>query len=80
MRPEQRRLEVLQLNNTEAVNEQLINDLIGAMIDLDFIQFENLLVKHISQHDIFSTVSSIVFQFLEKVCFLWQSNRIHPAQ
>jgi len=80
MRPEQRRLEVLQLNNTEAVNEQLINDLIGAMIDLDFIQFENLLVKHISQHDIFSTVSGIVFQFLEKVGILWQTNRIHPAQ
>lgn len=79
MRPDERRQEVLQLNNTEAKNEQLVNDLIGCMIDLDFIQFETLLAKHIGTHDIFNTISGIVFQFLEKVGILWQTNRINPA-
>lgn len=79
MQPEQRRQEVLQLNNAEARAEQLVNDLIGSMIDLDFIQFEMVLAKHIAQHDIFTTISGIVFQFLEKVGILWQTNRINPA-
>lgn len=79
MQPDQRRQEVLQLNNTEAKSEQLVNDLIGCMIDLDFIQFENILTKHIRQHDIFTSISGIVFQFLEKVGILWQTNRINPA-
>ena len=79
MPPDQRRHEVLHLNNTEATSEQLVNDLIGAMIDLDFIQFENLLTQHISQHDVFTTISGIVFLFLEKVGILWQTNRINPA-
>lgn len=79
MLPDERRHELLQLNNTEAKTEQLVNDLIGAMIDLDFIQFENILTKHIQEYDIFSTISGIVFQFLEKVGILWQTNRINPA-
>jgi DNA-binding transcriptional MerR regulator len=80
MRPDQRRQEVLQLNDTDAQAEQLINDLIGAMIDLDFLQFEALLARHISQHDIFTTISGIIFRFLEKVGILWQTNNINPAQ
>lgn len=79
MPPDQRRHELLQLNNSEARSEQVVNDLIGAMIDLDFIQFETLLAKHIEAHDIFTAISGIVFQFLEKVGILWQTNRIHPA-
>lgn len=80
MRPDQRRQEVLQLSSAEACNEQLVNDLVGAMIDLDFLQFENLLAGHISRYDIFTTISGIIFQFLEKVGILWQTNRINPAQ
>jgi DNA-binding transcriptional MerR regulator len=79
MPPDQRRQEVLQLNTTEARNEQLVNDLVGSMIDLDFIQFESILTKHISQYDIFSAISGIIFLFLEKVGILWQTNRINPA-
>jgi len=79
MPPDQRRQELLQLNNTEARNEQLVNDLIGCMIDLDFVQFEKLLTQYISRHTIFTTISGIIFQFLEKVGILWQANRINPA-
>jgi MerR family transcriptional regulator, light-induced transcriptional regulator len=80
MRPEQRRQEVLQLNTTEARSEQVVNDLIGTMVDLDFIHFEALLAQQIQQHGLFATISGVVFQFLEKVGILWQTNRIQPAQ
>lgn len=79
MPPDQRRQEVMLLNNTDAQDEQLVNDMIGCMIDLDFIQFENLLARHIAEHDIFTTISGIVFRFLEKVGILWQTARINPA-
>lgn len=79
MRPDQRREEVLHLNNTDANSEQLLNDLIGAMIDLEYIPFEQLLAKYIQQYDIFSAVSGIILPFLEKVGILWQTNRINPA-
>jgi MerR family transcriptional regulator, light-induced transcriptional regulator len=79
MRPDQRRQEVLHLSDAEARNEQLVNDLIGAMIDLDFIQFEALLTQHISQQGLYTAISGVIFQFLQKVGILWQTNRIHPA-
>lgn len=79
MEPDERQHQILQLNNAEATAEKIVNDLIGAMIDLDFIHFESILAKHIGQHDIFTTISTIVFKFLEKVGILWQTNRINPA-
>ncbi len=79
MPPEQRREKVLQLSDAEAIQAQIVNDLIGAMIDLDITQFEAILARHIQQHDIFATISTIVFSFLEKVGILWQTNRINPA-
>lgn len=80
MMPEQRKEQALQLNDTDARNEQIVNDLIGCMIDLDMHTFENILAKHIQQHDIFITISTIVFYFLQKVGILWQTARINPAQ
>jgi DNA-binding transcriptional MerR regulator len=79
MQPDERRQEALQLNDAEARAEQVVNDLIGCMIDLDFISFETILATHICQHDIFTTLSGIVFRFLEKIGILWQTNRINPA-
>src|SRR5688572_21646502 len=79
MQPEQRREKALQLNDAEAQKEQLVNDLIGYMIDLEVAHFEALLSRHIQQHDIFTTISTIIFHFLEKVGILWQTSRINPA-
>jgi DNA-binding transcriptional MerR regulator len=79
MRPEQRNNEVLSLNTPEAKNEYLVNELIGCMIELDIAKFENLLDEHIRQHTIKTSITTIVFSFLEKIGILWQTGRINPA-
>lgn len=79
MLPEQRRQQALLLNDAAAQQEQVVNELIGCMIDLDIIRFETILTRHIECNTIFTTISTIVFSFLEKVGILWQTNRINPA-
>lgn len=80
MAPDEWRQQVLHLTSSEAQDEQLVNDLIAAMIDLDFVLFEKLLTRYITAHCISIAISGIVFQFLEKVGILWQTSRINPAQ
>ncbi|HVG42452.1 MAG TPA: B12-binding domain-containing protein, partial [Chitinophagaceae bacterium] len=79
MLPAQRHNEVLSLQNSEAKTEYLVNTLLSCMIDLDIAGFEKLLNKHIEQHSISTTITTIIFQFLEKVGILWQTSRINPA-
>ena len=79
MAPQQRRQEILGLSVPEAVTEHLINDLIGNMVDLNGAQFEAILNQHIAQHDIFTTLQTLVFPFLERTGTLWQTSRINPA-
>jgi methanogenic corrinoid protein MtbC1 len=79
MQPEQRNREVLDLPAGEAKTENLINELIGCMIDLETDQFEQLLDKHIAQYGIYTSITTIIFHFLEKTGILWQTGRINPA-
>lgn len=79
MAPVQRRQEVMGLNTTEAIIENLVNDLISTMIDLDGAGFETIINRHILQHDIFTTLQTLVFPFLDKTGTLWQTSRINPA-
>lgn len=79
MAPVQRRQEVMALNTNEAIIEHLVNDLISTMIDLDGAGFETIINRHIAQHDIFTTLQTLVFPFLEKTGTLWQTSRINPA-
>lgn len=79
MSSEQRSKEVLQLQNTDARNEFLVNELVGCMIDLDIAGFESILNEFIQANGIERTVTSLVFLFLEKVGILWQTDRINPA-
>jgi DNA-binding transcriptional MerR regulator len=79
MRPEQRNNEVLLLNAPEARNEHLVNELIGCMIELDIAKFEGLLDEHIGQYGIKTSITTIIFSFLEKIGILWQTGRINPA-
>jgi len=77
---EQRQKAVLELPQTEAKNEHLVNELLGYMIDLKSMEFEQLLNEHIEREGIEKTLTGIVFFFLEKVGLLWQTNRIVPVQ
>jgi DNA-binding transcriptional MerR regulator len=79
MLPEQRSLEVLSLKDVEAIKEKVINELIGSMIDLDADQFEAILDTQVKQLGITETIVTFIFQFLERVGILWQTDRINPA-
>ena len=79
MAPDQRDHEVLKLQHSEARVEALVNELIGAMIDLRTETFESIVEDYIRQHGLSEALSSIIFLFLEKIGILWQTGRINPA-
>ena len=79
MRHEERASAVLGLQGNEARTENLINELVGLMVDLKSIEFEELLNKHIVETSLDETIH-IVFRFLDKVGLLWQGNKINVAQ
>ena len=70
---------LLKLQEPEAKDRYLVNELIGFMIDLKSIEFEERLNQHIKDNGLSESIN-IIFQFLEKVGLLWQSNKVNPAQ
>ncbi len=71
---------LLSLNQAEAVQERMVNDLIQCMVDIDIEKLETILDKHIGSKGIERTISQIIFPFLEKIGILWLTNHINPAQ
>ena len=80
MPQEQRTQAALQLQEPDARQEFVINELIGCMIDLQSIEFEKILNRQIARDGIEETVSGVIFSFLERVGILWQTNRLRPVQ
>lgn len=74
------REKILSLNQAEAMQERIINDLIHFMVDIDTDKLEQLLDKHIASKGIERTIIQIIFPFLEKIGILWLTNHINPAQ
>jgi DNA-binding transcriptional MerR regulator len=80
MLPEQRVKAALQLPGNDAITEHLVNEMIGCMIELKSVEFEELLNAQIRKEGIEKTVTNLIFSFLDKVGILWQTNRIVPVQ
>lgn len=80
MPPERRAQEVLSLPFEEAREDYLIQQLTSFMIDMNGQEFERTLQKNVYQQGLQKTLTSVVFQFLERTGILWQTGRIHPAQ
>ena len=80
MHPEQRMEAALQLQEPDARNEYIINELIGCMVDMKNIAFEKLLNQQIAEEGIENTVTGPIFNFLSRVGILWQTNRLRPVQ
>jgi DNA-binding transcriptional MerR regulator len=80
MHPDQRVDAILGLTQQPARDEHLVNQLLGFMVDMKNIEFEELLNRHIQANGIESTIAEVIFYFLEKVGILWQTNRIIPVQ
>lgn len=71
---------VLALTDLEARLTRDVNDLIGAMVDLDMQTFERTLDLHVRLHGIDKTIQLLIFPFLDRIGILWVTNHILPAQ
>ncbi|MBS1510032.1 MAG: MerR family transcriptional regulator [Bacteroidetes bacterium] len=71
---------ILSLNQFEAQQERIVNDLIQCMVDIDIERLEAVLDKYIAAKGIEKTITQIIFPFLEKIGILWLTNHINPAQ
>ncbi|HEX8549673.1 MAG TPA: MerR family transcriptional regulator, partial [Cytophagaceae bacterium] len=54
--------------------------LIIAMVELDEIKFHKTLEANIAKLGLSESVESIIFPFLRKIGFMWQTGAINPAQ
>ena len=71
---------ILSLNQMEAQQERIVNELIQSMVDIDIERLEIILGKFIAARGIERTITQIIFPFLEKIGILWLTNHINPAQ
>lgn len=71
---------IVSLNQLQAQQERIVNELIQQMIDLDIESFEKTLNAYIIAKGIERTITQIIFPFLEKIGILWLTNHINPAQ
>src|SRR5688572_26188929 len=79
MQPDEICAKVLSLQDEEATQERVVNDLVRYMIDLETDKFEVVFNQYLRENDIEKTVREIVFPFLEKIGILWQTGHIMPA-
>ncbi|MCU0380564.1 MAG: MerR family transcriptional regulator [Chitinophagaceae bacterium] len=71
---------ILTLNNAQAQQERVINDLIQFMIDMDLHRFEAVLDDYIRVKGIEKCINHIIFPFMERIGVLWITGHINPAQ
>lgn len=80
MSPVQIKEKILSLNQQEAQQERIVNELIRHMVDLDMDAFETVLGNFILARGIERTIVQIIFPFMDKIGVLWLTNHINPAQ
>lgn len=80
MHPQLRIATALTLPQQEAHAQNLVNEMIGHMIDLNCMAFEELVNNYTRKYGIERTITELIFNFLEKVGILWQTNCIMPLQ
>lgn len=74
------REKILTLNQQEAQQERIVNELVKQMVDMDMDAFEETLTGYILARGIERTITQIIFSYLEKIGILWMTNHINPAQ
>ncbi len=71
---------ILSLNQSQAQQERIVNELIQNMVDLDIEKFEDILDNYILLRGIEKAIPQIIFPYLEKIGILWLTNHVNPAQ
>jgi len=74
------REEIIRVSRTNDSNENTIDSLIVAMVDFDEYRIEAILEKSVARIGFGSTVTEVMYPFLDKVGILWQSGEVNPAQ
>ena len=80
MNGEEIKEKILSLNQHEAHQERLVNELIRYMVDLNMDAFESTLLNYILARGIERAITQLIFPFMEKIGILWLTNHINPAQ
>ena len=71
---------ILSLNQSQAQQERIVNELVKHMVDMDMEAFETTLGNYIMARGIERTITQIIFNYMEKIGILWLTNHINPAQ
>ncbi len=71
---------VLGLNNQQAQQERVINELIKYLVEFSLEKLEAELENYIAAKGVEKAIIQIIFPFLERIGILWQTNHIIPAQ
>jgi len=71
--------EIIRVSATSDTDTTLIDSMVLAMIDIDEYKLEAIIDKSIHKTGFKSTVTNVLYPFLEKIGILWQSGDIYPA-
>lgn len=71
---------ILLLQQSEAREEMIINDLISNMISMDMDAFAAEIDSYVNAKGLEKMIMNVIFPFLEKIGILWMTNHINPAQ
>lgn len=70
---------ILHLNSDIKLHQDVIENLISAMIDLDETKFVKIFSNSILHFGFENTITEVIFPFLNRVGILWQTSSINPA-
>jgi DNA-binding transcriptional MerR regulator len=72
--------EILRVSDTSDSSDTFIDAMVLSMIDFDEYKLEAMIDKSINKIGFKSTVTDVLYPFLDKVGILWQSGDVYPAQ
>ena len=72
--------EIIRVSVSSQASDTIVDSMVMSMIDLDEYKMEALIAKSISKKGFTSTVTEVLYPFLEKVGIFWQSGDVYPAQ
>jgi DNA-binding transcriptional MerR regulator len=80
MNDDEMKREVMKITEKSTKSEEQIQALTLAMIDLDEDRFEKLISTSILQTGFERTMLNVIYPFLVRIGYLWQTGSINPAQ
>lgn len=80
MTPEEISRKISELSNLKSANEIYIDQLVVTMVDMDEVNFNEIISRLSDRYGFERTITEIVYPFLEKIGVLWQAGTVNPAQ